>query len=156
MADKYIKMKNHIFILTLFSLLFSIASCNIGKKSGENIEPYEPVGEDDDTMRGDFPSGREEVLTVWIGPDKVETQCFSPMAPPSCREIRHQVQYDELDKSGVWEPFYDFYELPDFETGYVYQVQYTKVYMSKEELRMIADHHGFEVKDIVVLSKEKY
>ncbi len=94
--------------------------------------------------------------TVWIGPQKIEARCGSPMAPPDCKEMRHQVQYGELDKNGTWKAMYDLYSIPDYEEGYIYRVKYTKVYLSESELKMIADHRGFEVENVEVVSKEKY
>lgn len=95
---------------------------------------------------------RREVKTAWIGPKKIMVRCHSPMAPPDCKEERHQVQFSEnYDPNGTWEPMYDIFSFPGFAKGNIYQIQYTKVYLSEWEQRSIADHVGFSAEDIKVL-----
>lgn len=99
---------------------------------------------------------RKETKIAWIGPKIIQARCLSPMAPPDCMEPRHQVQFGKLDKDRAWEPMYDLYTVPDFEEGYIYKIRYIKAYLSEFESSMIADHHGWEIEEVEVLSKEKF
>ena len=97
---------------------------------------------------------RREVKTVWIGPKKIKVRCGSPMAPPDCKELRHQAQFSEnYDLKGEWEPLYDIFTFPAFTKGNIYQIRYTKVYLSEWEQDHIADHPGYDSENIEVIMK---
>ena len=45
---------------------------------------------------------------------------------------------------------YDLYAIPDYEEGYLYEMRYTKVWLSDFENSMIAGHPAFEVENVKV------